>query len=146
MEKETKEEKLRRGTFRRDRDTDGLAYEPMGALPEPPIELNTEAADYYYRVANALFDMGVLAEIHLIDIEIAATWYSVMKVAQRDLRDGNVVQTAQSGYSNISAFISVLEKATANLHRFADKYGLNLISVSKVKTQTKKKANPLLDD
>lgn len=145
MRKVEKSTKLAQGTLYRSREKQSIAFAPLTDMPKVPETLKPEAVKYFTSVCRLLLSNGSLTAGNIPDITMAAIWWGIAREAEDHLSTDGPVQTAQSGYMNISPYISALEKATNQLKNFSDRYGLSLLSKTKVGVQDTKKENPFDD-
>jgi phage terminase small subunit len=65
-------------------------------------------------------------------IESMAGWWSIMKKSQKSIRDEGMIQTAESGWQQVTPAVNIFEKAWNKLKDFSDRYGFNLLSKDKI--------------
>lgn len=109
-----------------------LTYEPLTVPPDPPKDLTKDGCNYYTYICRMLITKKLLTPAFLFDIERAAFWYGEFKKAQRDINENGTFEISKTGWKQISASISIVEKATKMMNEFEGKYGFNLISSQKI--------------
>ena len=77
-------------------------------------------------------------------IEAMVGWWSIMKEAQKDIRENGMTQIAEkTGWQAVSPAVAIFEKAWNKLKDFTDRYGFNLISKDKVTVPKKSSKDPV---
>ena len=109
-----------------------LTYEPLSVAPKPPKDLSEDGRNYYTYVCTLMITKKLLTPAFLFDIERSSFWYQEFKKAQREINENGTFEISQTGWKQISASITIAEKATKLLNEFENKYGLNLIASQKI--------------
>lgn len=79
-----RQQKIIRGTFRRDRNpAEEIPAEPVGDVPRPPSHLNRWAKKLWKTIAAKLVEARVLTDIDLVTLELCCVQYGLY----RDLYD-----------------------------------------------------------
>jgi len=106
--------------------------EPLDKVPEAESYMKEYQRKFFIDVCTALVDAKQLRSIDVCNVEIAGFWFQIARDAMDKMQEGSYYQTTQTGYEQITPHITALERATKMLQSFADRYGLNLTSKSKV--------------
>jgi len=106
--------------------------EPLDVVPVPDGYMKEQQRKFFLEVCTALVEAKQLRSIDVRNVEIAGFWYQIARDAMDKMQEGSYYQTTQTGYEQITPHITALERATKMLQSFADRYGLNLTSKSKV--------------
>lgn len=128
----SKSQKIAQGTHTKSRDVISLNLQPLKELPNVPDEFNSDESWFFKTVCEALFNSGLLRSVDLMTIQSMAGWWFIMIDSQRDIRKNGIVQTASTGYKNVSPSVVSFEKAWNKLKDFSDRYGFNLLSKDKI--------------
>ncbi|MBA7535739.1 hypothetical protein ES705_27997 [subsurface metagenome] len=133
------------GTLRKSRETGGgMIWDRLESIPDPEYCEGMEAT-YYYQVTSALLEAGVLAKAFLPGIERAAFWYGLFTDARDHIRKHSYTQQTKSGYSQITAYVTVMQTAYKFVCDFESRFGLNLADSIKLDIQ-RPGQDPLLND
>ena len=117
----------------RTRDVNSFALEPLDVLPEPDRKFDKYGTEFYYNIGNELIGARKLRIVDMPSLISAAGFYSYCQRAMDELdKPDGLVQRSQNGYLQSSPYVAVHEKYSKLLQQFADRYGLNLTSVSKI--------------
>jgi len=106
---------------------------PPEGLPDCPEHLTDAARDEWHRIAQALYDMGVLT---LVDrAALAAYWqcYGRWVEAERMLESTPKLLKTKSGYVQQSPWLSVSNKQLELMGRYMAELGITPASRSRVK-------------
>jgi len=131
--RDTKASKIKKGTYRADRDPDSpLSFEVLSAVPMPKKQLTKHQQDFFDFACKALLDAGVLMGVDVIPITKAATWWGLYVRAMEEIDKDNLMNVGQNKYCQINGWVTLLEKASNHLDSFCNKYGFNLVSREKI--------------
>lgn len=136
--KKKQDQKIIQGTLRKSREVIALDLQPLTELPVAPDEFDEHEVWFYNTVCEALFNSGLLRSADLMTIESMAGWWSIMKKSQKDIRDNGMIQTAESGWKQVTPAVNIFEKAWNKLKDFSDRYGFNLVSKDKITAAPKR--------
>ena len=115
------------------KDVNAFALEPLSTLPDSVRRLDGYAAYFYKEIGNALVAVKQLRIVDIPSLENAAAYYSFCHTAMDKLyEEDGLIQRSQNGFLQASPYVSVHEKYAKLLQQFADRYGLNLISATKI--------------
>jgi P27 family predicted phage terminase small subunit len=78
-------------------------------------------------------------------IRRAAEWKDVYERAKNEVLSGGYFQTTQSGYTQVTAHFTVMEKAHAKLLEFEREFGFTLASSQKIVIPEANKENEFFD-
>ncbi len=106
--------------------------EPLDLVPVPDKYMKQYQREFFMEVCTALVEAKQLRSIDVRNVEIAGFWYQMARTAMEMIDKNTYVQTAASGWEQTSPHVAALEKATRMLQSFADRYGLNLTSKTKI--------------
>ena len=121
------------GTLEKSRELDHpLTYSPLSKIPTPSTDLNEDGQKYYEYICKLLLSKHLLTPAFLFDIERSAFWYQQFKYAQREIGKFGSVEESKSGWKQVGAYITLIEKATKFLNEFDNKYGLNLVAGQRI--------------
>jgi len=132
--RKTIEQKQINGTLRKDRELDNyLHHETLRSVPKVSDDLNKDGQNFFNYYSTILLKKGLLTISFIPDIELAASWYSIYKQAQRNIKESWYTQTAPNGgWKQMGPDITALEKATKALTNFYTRYGLDLVSSQRI--------------
>jgi P27 family predicted phage terminase small subunit len=92
---------------------------------KPEKYLNKEALIYFKRIEKHLKDVDALEDIDSMGISMMAMdLYMYHNAAEKCAVDGGVQITA-NGYSQVTGYLTVMEKCKASFLKFSEKYGLS---------------------
>ena len=110
-----------------------FSLDPLPALPDIEGEADDLEREFYNRIGTSLIAAKQLREVDLPSLRIAAFWYSACNRAMDAMRAGDgLTQMAKNNYKMASPYLQVLEKGSRALAQFANSYGLNLTSATKI--------------
>lgn len=130
---------------------------PQIALPTVPEHLTDEAKVEWGRVANELYELGLLTRIDRAVLaaycQTYADWCdaerqlakygrvikSPVKTVTRRKRDGTEVTETSGGYPMQSPFLAIRNKALELMGKFAVEFGMSASSRGRVSVSGKKK-------
>ena len=124
--------KSAQGTLKEKKGVINLNLQPLESMPSAPDEFNTDEKWFFNTVCEALFNANLLRGPDLMTIQGMAGWWAIMKESQKVIRKDGFVQTASTGYQNVSPAVVTFEKAWNKLKDFTDRYGFNLLSKDKI--------------
>lgn len=136
------------GTLTKSRETGAeMIWDCLKEIPDPEDCKGAEAV-YYYRVTSALMESGALARPFLPGIERAAYWFGLFTEARDHIRKHGFTQQTKSGYSQVTAYFTVMQTAHKFVCDFESRFGLNLADSIKLnisKPQVKNDLDKLFD-
>lgn len=110
----------------------GRGSDLISVAPKPPTYLSSKAKKHYYNLAKILIAAGVLKERHLPTLEILADSKAQYEFALREINRKNkekrgtgFIQTFKSNASQISAEITLKEKAVKSMIQCIRLFGLD---------------------
>lgn len=115
------------GTIRPDRDiTPKASRIDRSEFPEPVIDLNDRAREFYDLTIDHLNDASVLYSVDAMLLSILAKNIDIMVGAANEIHDlDDVVQEFDSGATNITGTFTAFERATKNVLTLSAKLGLS---------------------
>lgn len=139
----TNVEKQAQGTLQKCRIKQAICFDPLDSIPDIPDHLNEYSGEFFKQVCELFLSNGSLTAGNIPDITLASIWWGVARQAEESIngKDG-IVQVYESGAKNVSPYLSVLDRATTQIQRFSDRYGLSLLSKQRVGIQGTKKEDP----
>ena len=131
------------GTLRQDRD---ISPRPSTVdrdqFPDPVIDLNPRAREFYDLTIDHLNDASVLYPVDGMLLSILAKNIDIMVEAANDIKDlDDVVQEFDSGASNITGTFTAFERATKNVLTLSSKLGLSPADREKLMSFANKKSD-----
>ena len=133
------------GTLQPCRDKGGVDDRPLSAIPEVPVGLGVVAEGYFVHYCEILMSRGLLVASHVDLIRRAADWKEVYERAKNECLNDAYYQTTQSGYTQVTAHFTVMEKAYAKLLEFEREFGFTLASSQKIVMPEHNKENEFFD-
>lgn len=132
--RKTIETKKAQGTLEKSRELPNYVHHDIvRVMPEVSKDLNEDGKKFFQNVCAILMQKGLLTVAYIADIELHATWYSIYKIAERNIKKNKgYTQISKTGWNQISADIAALEKATKALVNFSTRYGLDLVSSQRI--------------
>lgn len=115
--------------------------------PEPQGYLGDEAKQIYYEMCSMLEDVDALEEVDSYGLSMAAHWLYLYQVAADNTTKDGGTQMTKTGYSQITAHLTVMKTASAAFKDLAAKYGLSVKDRELIhKFKTKRKDVDALDE
>ncbi|CAL2106683.1 conserved hypothetical protein [Tenacibaculum sp. 190524A02b] len=115
-------------------------YEALKELPKPiqASGLSTDQVIWWYWFGNEFLKTRQFSKLDLTHLQKAAFWMdarckAIKKVNERGYF-GGLVQEFKSGASNVSAHVTVIEKADKHLDEVSAHFGLSFKDRQKLKT------------
>jgi len=117
----------------RTQDIKSFTLEPLTTVPESKEWYSEFQKEFFVETCTALIEARQLRSVDIPNIEIAGAWYDLARHAMDNLREFGYYQTTEGKtWAQVTPHLSALEKASKALQMFADRYGTNLTSVSKI--------------
>ena len=122
-----KQLKALQGTLRPDRD---ISVKPStvdkAEFPQPVLELNPRAREFYDLTIEHLNEAEVLRKVDAVLLSVLAKNLDLLVTAANDIQTlDDVVQTFESGATNISGTYTAFERATKAVLTLSSKLGLS---------------------
>jgi len=95
----------------------------MKITPEP--YLNEAAKEYFYRIVNHLDGLDAMKDVDSFGISMMAFDLWLFHESAAIVSETGGKQTTQSGYSQITADITIMEKSKASFLKYSEKFGLS---------------------
>ena len=93
--------------------------------PEPQGYLNDEAREMYYEICKFLDGFDAIEEVDSYGLSQVAYWLWMFHNAAEKVRDNGGIQITSNGYSQVTAEITIMDKASARFEKLSSKYGLS---------------------
>jgi P27 family predicted phage terminase small subunit len=128
-------QKMLEGTYRPDRANANEAFPSVPDSLDAPDHLSEGAAlDKWSELAPILSRNGLLTECDLDTLTLyCQTWARYVEAETRLQTEGSTT-TAQSGYQQVSAWVTISKNTRADLLKLGDRLGLNPSSRSRINT------------
>ena len=116
-----------------------------------PLDYLTEEGKHIFNNILELIPSEKLQETDSYELSILANYFDLYAQAAQSIKDGadGYKQTTPNGYSQITADVTMMDKASAYIIKNSGKFGLNPESREKLKEvwakKEKKKTSPLQD-
>lgn len=91
----------------------------------PPSYLKGVARTEWKRVATELLDKGLLTDVDRAVLEAYCTTYANYREALDKVNELGAIQVTQTGYQQLSGWMSVLSKCRQDLVRYASQFGMS---------------------
>jgi P27 family predicted phage terminase small subunit len=117
--------KILQGTYRPDRSNPGEVYPDLPPNLQPPEWLPEDAARKWSALAPILSRNGLLTECDLDTLALYCQTWARWRDAEDALSRDGATTTAQSGYQQVSAWVTIAKQCRADLLRLSDRLGLN---------------------
>lgn len=114
-------------------------YEVLEELPKPETSMKLNAAQkkWWYWFGYEFVKTNQFSKLDLTHLQKAAIWMHARCLAIAEINKkgyhGGMVQTFNSGANNVSAHISILEKADKRLDEVSSHFGLSIKDRQKLK-------------
>jgi len=129
MARPTKPKELKnlQGTLRPDRDiTVKASTVSRSEFPEPILDLNDRAREYYDLTIDHLNEAEVLRKVDAVLLSILAKNLDLLVTSANEITSlDDVVQTFESGATNITGTFTAFERATKAVLTLSSKLGLS---------------------
>ena len=120
----------------------GRATDVLQELPKPPVYLTDEGKAHYKIWGSKLITAKILKDQHLAALEVLANAMGEFEWALREIKRKNgenagrgYIQTFQSGASQVSAEITLKEKAEKKILQYLKQFGMDPRSEKELKTE-----------
>lgn len=120
-------------------ETENKLYEFLKELPKPETSMKLNAAQkkWWYWFGVEFVNTNQFSKLDLTHLQKAAIWMDARCLAIAEINKkgyhGGMVQTFNSGANNVSAHISILEKADKHLDEVSAHFGLSIKDRQKLK-------------
>ena len=94
-------------------------------VPEPQGYLNADGVVIYNRICELLMSYNALEEIDSYGLSQAAHWLWMFHHSANAVRDSGGIQMTKNGYSQVTAEVTIMDKASARFEKLSAKYGLS---------------------
>jgi P27 family predicted phage terminase small subunit len=136
--------KILQGTYRPDRASPGEIFpDPVDDLA-PPAWLSEPAQEKWNELAPMLSRLGLLTECDLDILALYCSTWVKWQEAERAIQENGSTTRAQSGYQQISPYVTIAKNALADLMRLGDKLGLNPAARNRIHVGAQAEADDLL--
>ena len=118
-------------------------YEVLKELPKPPTAsgLNEDQTIWWYWFGKEFLKTRQFSKLDLTHLQKAAFWMDARCQAIKEVNDrgyiGGLVQRFDSGATNVSGHVSIIEKADKHLDEVSAHFGLSFKDRQKLKGQDK---------
>lgn len=116
-------------------------YKILSELPKPDNKMKLSAAQKYwwYFFGNEFLTTKQVSKLDLIHLQKASFWMDARCQAFAEIKKkgykGGLVQTFQSGATNVSGHVSIVEKADKHLDDVSSHFGLSIRDRQKLKVE-----------
>lgn len=131
----------------------GKATDLLQELPKPPVYLTGEGKEHYKKWGGKLIHAKILKDHHLAALEVLAASMGEFEWALREIKNRNneamgkgYVQTFKSGARQISAELTVKEKATKSIMQCLKQFGMDPKSEKDLKQEGDRAQTNLFDE
>ncbi len=94
--------------------------------PEPQGYLNKEGVAIYNQMCKLLNDYNAIEEIDSFGLSMAAHWLWLFHDNANAVKKNGGRQITSNGYSQVTAEITIMDKASARFEKLSAKYGLSV--------------------
>lgn len=98
--------------------------QPNAILPDCPAELSDKAKDEWHRMAQALFDLGLLTQVDRASLAIYCQSYANWIEAINRLNTDGMVYVTDTGFERPSAWHKIADMESKTMRSFATEFGL----------------------
>lgn len=116
-------------------------YEALEKLPRPMSQMNLNKAQkkWWYWFGYEFVKTGQFTKLDMMHLQKAAVWMDARCQAVQQIGEkgyvGGLVQYFTSGASNVSAHVSIMEKADRHLDEVSAHFGLSIKDRQKLKVE-----------
>jgi len=93
--------------------------------PKPQEYLNEEGREIYENMCRLLDSVGALEEIDSYGLSMAAHWLWIFHYNANAVKKTGGIQITSTGYSQCTAEITNMDKASGRFEKLSAKYGLS---------------------
>jgi P27 family predicted phage terminase small subunit len=126
------EEKLLKGTFRKDRESPPDLSAPLEKLPPAPARLSKPAQAAWKRIGAAAIQIGSLRRSDLEGLELVAAALGTAAEAEEIIRREGMVIASPTGTSKPNPAVAILQASRAQVDRMLQRFGLSPVSRARV--------------
>jgi P27 family predicted phage terminase small subunit len=143
------EEKKRRGTYRKDRAHDPVAFTVVKKVPAPPEMLNDIGKEVWKDVCTELINMGILQVVDINLVSMLCIEMQHYHECQRDIADNGLIMTFETKYGIVRKKNPAVDAANHHLKNvvtISSQFGLTPNSRMKLKLgKEEKKKNRAME-
>ena len=116
----------------KDKSEQKRLYKILSELPKPEaaMKLSTKQKKWWYWLGAELLQSRKLSKPDLIHLQKAAFWMDARAKAYEEIKSlgyyGGLIQQYESGATNVSAHLTLIEKADKALKEFSAHFGLSI--------------------
>lgn len=136
-----KEIKKLSGTYRKDRDMDGITLPKLSDLPEPPEILTELGKSFFTNICTVLKEFNLLTGADLFIVTQLAQALEMNNIAYQEITNndykGLTYTNGNTGYSQQTAFYTIWDKTNFRIMGLSSLLGLNPSSREKIKAKPK---------
>jgi phage terminase small subunit len=128
---------------------DKKLYEVLKKLPSPEasMKLTRSQKKWWIWFGVELVSTKEISKLDLIHLQKASFWMDARCQAYKEISDkgysGGLVQKFQSGATNVSGHVSIVEKADKHLDEVSAHFGLSILDRGKLKVSNEQPDNQL---
>ena len=127
--------KVLQGTYRPARTNPGGVFPELTDNLQAPEWLPKEARDKWNQLAPTLQRNGLLTECDLDTLTLyCQTWVRYLEAEDKLQTEGSTT-TAASGYTQVSAWVTIAKNARSDLLMFGDRLGLSPSARGRIHTE-----------
>ena len=142
-QKVNKDMKIMRGTYRPDREEKHFETSSLDQIPDPPIDLTDKERENFYIICKVMIDRGCLNRATLLPIAQASAVLTMWREAKSNINEHGITNVTANGYVQVNGYFSAFEKLTKHLESFYNRFGLDLLSLDRLKISEPEKPDKL---
>jgi P27 family predicted phage terminase small subunit len=111
-------------------------------IPKCPTHLKGEARKEWKRVSQELYEAGLLGKVDRAALAAYCDAYAQWVEASKTLQSEKLVLTSPNGYMYQNPWLSIANKAKADMTKFMNEFGMTPASRKKVSVNAKNENDP----
>lgn len=139
----SKQEKLKRGYYRPDREPSGIKTQALDHIPEPKMKLSDRQRQIYEAICQELINSGRLKVEYIRLITRMAVNWELLEKARENLEEHGPVNVSNTGYIQVNGYFSAWSTLDKRISEFEAKFGLDLSSNEKLNIKEPEKPDQL---
>jgi P27 family predicted phage terminase small subunit len=138
-----KDQKMLEGTYRKDRDNDGLVAPKLSEVPEAPEHLSDLGKHYFNNVCLTLEELGILTGADIYLVVLLASNLAINQEAIIEIQGKKSVRVAKNGFESTGGWFSVFDKTSKKIMELSNLFGLSPSARERIRMQPKKEPDDL---
>ena len=116
-------------------------------IPAPQGYLNEQGISIYEELCQHISDVDAIESVDSFELSMLAHFLWLFQYASNEVKENGGIQITSNGYSQVTAEITIMDKAANRVEKLGAKFGLSLKDREQLlKFKGQKKTRDSLDD